>query len=163
MNPAQCLFRPPRAKREEESSESVTPHSGPFAATVESVSANSATFRWQDAVPAGTELRCLQRVLTADENGELVSAFQEYTACKIAQRDGANVATVEKLEPGRAYLFRIDAAGSAGSIPVTFAQIHTPTPPGRGSFFSPVRVLLLLAVLAGGLSIWQRSRSRSGS
>ena len=152
----------PTRRREADSDEAVTPHSGPFAAAVESVTGNSATFRWKDSAPAGAALRCLERVLTADENGELASAFREYAACKFVWRDGATVATVEKLEPGKAYLFRIDAVSGNGATPVTFAQLRTPAPAKRESFFSLVNVLLVLAAVAGGVSIWQRTRTRSG-
>ena len=156
--PAPRRVSTPAAKRREEPVESDAPHFGPFAATVDSVTANSATFHWQDDVPAGTEYRCLQRTLSVDEDGELVPAFHDYTACKFAKRDGANTATVEKLEPGKSYLFRIDAGSSA----VTFAQIRTPSPPVSEHRISLVYVLFTLAVIAGGISIWQRVRPRSG-
>ena len=156
--PAPRRVSTPAAKRREDPVESDAPHFGPFAATVDSVSANSATFHWQDDVPADTEYRCLQRTLSVDEDGELVPAFHDYSACKFVKRDGANTATVEKLEPGKSYLFRIDAGSSA----VTFAQIRTPSPPVSEHHISLVYVLFTLAVIACGISIWQRVRPRSG-
>ncbi|MEO7319635.1 MAG: hypothetical protein ABIZ56_11655, partial [Chthoniobacteraceae bacterium] len=150
-----------KAKREDESSEPAAAQSGSFAATVDSVSAKSAKFRWQGMWPDRAELCCFQQVLTTDEEGELESAFREYTACRFSRQDGVNFATVENLEPGRSYLFRIDEVNAAGSTPVTFAQIRTPSPPVRESFFSLVHVLFGLAIVAGGVAIWQRVRSGS--
>ena len=106
------------------------------------------------------KLRCLLRLLSADEHGELVSTLREYPACKIEQSGGVNVATVEKLEPAKSYLFVITAVTAEGSTPVTFAQVRMPAPPPRESLFSLMRVLIALALLAGGVSIWQRTRRR---
>lgn len=153
---------PGRARTEDEVAAPVAPGSGVYAAKVDSVSASSATFRWQGALAEGAEFRCFQQVLTTDEEGELVSAFREYTAWKLARAGEANSATVENLEPGKAYLFRIDEVSATRANPVAFAQIRTPMPPVRESFFSLVGVLTGLAIVAACVSIWQRKRARSG-
>jgi hypothetical protein len=153
---------PARVRRDGEPSGTVVAPSGPYSATVESVSANAASFRWSGAPAEGAQFRCLQRILTVDENGELATTFQDYSASKIAQHGSENVATVEKLEPGKSYLFRIDSVLADAATPVTFAQIRTPSPRVRKSPISLVGALVILAIAAGGISIWQRSRSRSG-
>ena len=134
--------------------------SGLFSATIVSVGENSATFRWPGAFPSGAKLRCLLRSLTPGEDGDPVSAYREYAACRFEKRDGANLATVEKLEPGTSYLFRIDAATADDAATLTFAQVRTPAPPPRAPVFSLTRILTVLALLAGGASLWQRARSR---
>ena len=134
--------------------------SGILPAAVVSVGEKSATFQWQDSPPAGAKLRCLLRSLSLDADGELVTTFTEYPASKIEQRGKMNVATVEKLEPGNWYFFRIDAVTADGAPPLTFAQIRTPAATPRAPVFSLMRVLIALALLAGGASIWQRKRGR---
>ena len=151
---------PARVSREPDEPESAGAGSGMFAATIVSAGGNSATFQWPGAIPSGAKLRCLLRSLTLGENGDLVSAFREYAACSFTRRDGANLATVEKLEPGKMYHFRIDAVTADDAVPLTFAQVRTPAPPPREPVFTPVRILILLALLAGGASLWQRTRSR---
>ena len=150
----------PAPRASVESEEYPAPGSGLFSATIVSVGDNSATFRWPGALPSGAKLRCLLRSLTPGEDGGLVSAFREYAACSFEKRDGANLATVEKLEPGTSYLFRIDAATADDATTLTFAQVRTPAPPPREAFFSLMNVLIALALLAGGASVWQRVRSR---
>ncbi len=153
---------PPIARREsvEAESEPAFVSSGQFAATIVSAGEHSATFQWPGAIPAGAKLRCLLRTLTPDENGELVSAFHEFPTCSFTRRDDTNLATVEKLEPGMTYHFRIEALTGDEATPLTFAQIRTTEPPPRAPVFSLTRLLIVLALLAAGVSIWQRLRSR---
>ena len=133
---------------------------GPFAAKIVSAGENSATFSWKGALPPDAKLRCQLRSLTSGEDGGLVSTYQEYAACNFAQRDGEQLATVEKLEPGKTYYFRIDALTGDDATQLTFAQIRTPAPPPREPVFTLTRTLIALALLAAGASLWQRARSR---
>ena len=163
--PASAPRRPapqPVARRESVEPESAPAFvsSGQFAATIVSAGEHSATFQWPGAIPAGAKLRCLLRTLTPDENGELVSTFHEFPTCSFTRRDDTNLATVEKLEPGNTYHFRIEAVTGDGATPLTFAQVRTPAPPPRATIFSLTRILIALALLAAGASIWQRVRSR---
>ncbi len=155
---------PVRVKKEEaELAEPPPAEIGNYPAMVESVSANSATFRWKGASSEGTDFRLLRRILSLDEAGELVSTFEPYPAFKIVQRGGSHLATVDKLEPGEVYTFRVDAVAAGETQTVTFAQIHTPAARSRKSRFSLVHVLFALLVVTGGISIWHRARSRSKS
>ena len=130
---------------------------------VDSVTGKSARFRWRGAWPDGVEFRCFQRFLSLDEEGELAVTFQEYSACRFSREDGVNVALFDKLEPDQDYFFRIDEVNAAGSRTVTSAQIRTLAPPVGKSFFSLMPVLIVLAIGAGGVSVWRRIRTRSRS
>lgn len=132
---------------------------GPFAAKIVSAGENSATFSWKGALPPDAKLRCQLRSLTPGEDG-LISTYREYAACSFAKRDGEQLATVEKLEPGKTYYFRIDALTGDDATQLTFAQIRTPAPPPREPVFTLTRILIVLALLAAGASLWQRARSR---
>ena len=130
---------------------------------VDSITGTSARLRWKGVWPDGVEFRSFQRFLSLDEEGELVVTFQEYSACKFSRQDGVNVAHFEKLDPGQDYFFRIDEVSAAGSKPVVSAQIRTLTPPVRKKFFSLMHLMIVLAIGAGGVSIWRRIRTRSRS
>lgn len=148
-----------RARKEADSGEPLAVHSGPFAAAIESVSASSGKFRWSGLLPEGAEFRCFQQTLSTDDEGELVSEFHEYTACRFGRDGGFSTATVEGLQPGKSYLFRIDEVRAASSMPVTFAQIRTPAPEVPESSVSIVKLLVGLVVIAGELVVWQRLRA----
>ena len=149
-------------KVEVEISDPPTLEIGNFPATVESVSANSATFRWNGALPKGADFRLFRRILSLDEAGDLVSTFEPHPAFQIAQRNASYVATVDKLLPGEVYTFRVDAVAAGETQTVTFAQIHTPAASSRKRRFSLVQVLFALMLATGAVSIWQRVRSKSG-
>ena len=149
-----------RPRRESPEPEQLITEAANLPATIVSVGKNSATFQWADAIPAGARLRCLLRSLSLDANDDLVSTFHEYAPCSFARRGSANLATVEKLEPGTIYHFRIDAVTAEDATSVTFAQFRTLAPPPRGPIFSPLNLLIALALLVGGAAIWQRVRGR---
>ena len=149
-------------KVEAEISDPPTLEIGDSPATVESVVANSATFRWTGTSPKVADFRLFRRILSLDEAGELVSTFEPYPAFKIVQRGSSSVATVDNLLPGEVYTFRVDAVVAGETQTVTFAQIHTPEASSRKSRFSLVHVLFALMLVTGGLSIWQRVRTKSG-
>ena len=155
---------PTQVNREEEArAESEDGAEDATAKVVDSITGTSARLRWKGEWPDGVEFRCLQRYLSLDEEGELVVTFQEYSACRFSRQNGVNVARFEKLDPGQEYFFRIDEVSAAGSNPVVSAQIRTPLPPVRKKFFSLMPVMILLAIGAGGVSIWRRIRTRSRS
>ncbi len=156
---------PIKIKREPEPSEPSEPVASEdftLPAIIDATTGNSATLHWKNEAPAGTTLRCLERALSLDAEGELVVTFQDYLACKFTPRDGQIFATIEKLEPGKMYYFRIDAAVADGASPVAFAEFFTPAPPARKSPISLSLALFIAAIVTGGLSIWRRTRSSSG-
>ena len=130
---------------------------------VDSITGNSATVRWKGAWPNGAELRSFQRLLSLDDEGELVVTFQEYPACKFSWEDGVNVARFENLQQDQEYFFRIDQVSTSASKTVLLTQFNTLAPPARGSFFSVRRVLIAFALFLGGISTWSRIRMRSRS
>ena len=130
---------------------------------VDSITGNSARVRWKGAWPNGVEFRCFQRLLSLDDDGDLVVNFREYSACKFSREDGANVVNFENLEQDQEYFFRIDEVSASTPKTVLLTQFHTLAPPVRGSFFSLTRVLIAFALVLGGFSVWNRIRMRSGS
>jgi hypothetical protein len=124
---------------------------------------DEATFEWQGEIPPDKSLHCRRRILSVAGNGSLAASYEDYPDCTFEQRDGVNVATVRKLPPGETHYFRIDAVGPNGTAPVTFAQISTPPKIPWWPKISLVQVLFVLALVAGGVALWQRhKRSRGG-
>lgn len=134
---------------------------GALAAKV-AVNGNTATIEWPGESPPGAVLRCMVQKLSLGDDEELVETFQYFPSCKFARRDGVNVATVENLESGSSYLFRIDNLNGKDGLaaPVTFAQVRTAAPPPRARRLTFVNALIALALIAGVTALWQRSRNR---
>ena len=119
---------------------------------------DEATFEWQGEIPSGATLHCRRRILSVAENGGLAARYEEFPECTFERRDGANVAIVRKLPPGETHHFRIDAVGPNGTVPVTFAQVSTPPRIRWRPNISLLEVLCALALLAGGIALWQRHK-----
>lgn len=158
---AQPIKRPPPTiQRPGAPSLQPTSIPGPRSGTVTSMTSNRATFEWPGTLGSDVRLRCLRRKLVNGEDDARNQTFSDYARCAFSQRDGRIVATVDNLEPGQVYFFRIDLAGQDGGadIPVSFAQIRTPAPPPSSRRISLLTILVALALATGGAAIWQRSK-----
>jgi hypothetical protein len=124
---------------------------------------DEATFQWQGEIPAGATLHCRRRILSVAGNGGLAASYEDYPDCAFERRAGVNVATVRKLPPGETCHFRIDAVGPNGTTPLTFAQISTPPRTRWRPNISLVQILCALALVVGGVALWQRHKGSRGS